>query len=144
VYRCLAGTLSSHRIRGHPQSTSRSSQGGSLPVQATSTTGQKSLSSFKRRITFENKKISPAKLAGQLRYAVLVMILDIIHVLEYIWLMANMHSKKDGEQAKSDVYEKLTLIFQGQVASYILALQHALRTGTGKKSQKHTFNSEEP
>jgi hypothetical protein len=37
----------------------------------TRTTGQKSLSSFKCRITFENKKISPAKLAGQLRYAVL-------------------------------------------------------------------------
>ena len=35
-----------------------------------------------------------------------VMILDIIHVLEYIWLMANIKYEKDGDQAKSYVYEK--------------------------------------
>jgi hypothetical protein len=36
-----------------------------------STAGRNSLSGSKRRTTFENKKIPPAKLAGQLRYAVL-------------------------------------------------------------------------
>jgi hypothetical protein len=69
-----------------------------------------------------------------------VMILDIIHVLEYIWLMANMKYKKEGDQSKSYVSEKLTLILQGKVASYILELQNELRTGTWKKSQKQTFN----
>ncbi len=69
-----------------------------------------------------------------------VMILDIIHVLEYIWLMANMKYKKEGDQAKSYVYEKLILILQGKVASYILELQNELLSGTWKKSQKQTFD----
>jgi hypothetical protein len=69
-----------------------------------------------------------------------VMILDIIHVLEYSWLMANMKYKKEGNQAKSDVYEKLTLILQGKVASYILEPQNELLTGTWKKSQKQIFD----
>jgi hypothetical protein len=67
-----------------------------------------------------------------------VMILDMIHVLEYMWLIANMQYKKEDNQAKSSVYEKLTLILQGKVASYILELQNALLTGTWKKSQKQT------
>jgi hypothetical protein len=68
-----------------------------------------------------------------------VMILDIIHVLEYIWLMASVKYPAVDDQAKSDVYETLTLIFQGKVASYILELQNEMLTGKWKKSQKETL-----
>jgi len=68
-----------------------------------------------------------------------VMILDIIHVLEYIWLMAYVKYPAVDDQAKIYVYEKLTLILQGKVASYILELQNEMLTGKWKKSQKATM-----
>jgi hypothetical protein len=68
-----------------------------------------------------------------------VLILDIIHVLEYIWLMANMKYNNDIDQAKNYVYEKLLLILQGKVASYILELQNEMLTESWNKSQKRTF-----
>jgi hypothetical protein len=68
-----------------------------------------------------------------------VLILDIIHVLEYIWLMVNMKYNNDIDQAKNYVYEKLLLILQGKVASYILELQNEMLTESWNKSQKRTF-----
>ena len=49
-----------------------------------------------------------------------VLILDIIHVLEYIWLMAHVKYEGKPAEAKQYVYDKLILILQGKVASYIL------------------------
>ena len=68
-----------------------------------------------------------------------VLILDIIHVLEYIWLMA--HVKYEGEPAESKqyVYDRLTLILQGKVASYILEIQNELQSGSWKESHQKTF-----
>jgi hypothetical protein len=68
-----------------------------------------------------------------------VLILDIIHVLEYIWLIAHIKYKEGSDDAKQYVYEKLLLILQGRVASYILELQNEILSGSWKKSQQQTF-----
>lgn len=60
-----------------------------------------------------------------------VTILDIIHVLEYIWLAAN--ATIDGDQAAKKVYvhDKLKLILQGKVADYITELEGILASKNG-------------
>jgi hypothetical protein len=68
-----------------------------------------------------------------------VLILDIIHVLEYIWLIAHIKYKEGSDEGKQYVYKKLLLILQGKVASYILELQNELLSGSWKKSQQETF-----
>jgi hypothetical protein len=68
-----------------------------------------------------------------------VLILDIIHVLEYIWLIAHIKYKEGSDEGKRYVYEKLLLILQGKVASYILELQNEMLSGSWKKSQQETF-----
>jgi len=62
-----------------------------------------------------------------------VYILDIIHVLEYIWIIAHIMYKEGSEDAKKYVYEKLNLILEGKVASYIMELQAELQSGRWKK-----------
>src|SRR3990170_2331856 len=52
-----------------------------------------------------------------------VLILDIIHALEYIWLIANANYKESSEEGKKYVYDKLQLILHGKVASYIKKLE---------------------
>ncbi|MFV9646818.1 MAG: ISKra4 family transposase, partial [Desulfobacterales bacterium] len=47
-----------------------------------------------------------------------VLILDIIHVLEYIWIIAHIKHKEGSAKGKKYVYKKLLLILQGKVASY--------------------------
>jgi len=69
-----------------------------------------------------------------------VLILDIIHVLEYIWLIAHVKYKEGSDEAKQYVYEKLLLILQGKVASYIMELQTEMLTGNWKKSKSETFS----
>ena len=68
-----------------------------------------------------------------------LLILAIIHVLEYIWLIAHVKYKEGSEQAKRYVYEKLLLILQGKTASYILELQNEMLSGVWKRSHKKTF-----
>ena len=68
-----------------------------------------------------------------------VFILDIIHVLEYIWLMAHVKYEGSITEAKQYVYDKLMLILQGKVASYILELQNELHSGSWKASHQKTF-----
>jgi hypothetical protein len=68
-----------------------------------------------------------------------VLILDIIHVLEYIWLMAHVKYEDEHAEAKQYVYDKLMLILQGKVASYILELQNELLSGSWKASHRKTF-----
>jgi hypothetical protein len=68
-----------------------------------------------------------------------VLILDIIHVLEYIWLMAHVKYEGDDAEAKQYAYDKLLLILQGKVSSYILELQNELMSGLWNASQQKTF-----
>lgn len=68
-----------------------------------------------------------------------VLILDIIHVLEYIWLMAHVKYEGEPAEAKQYVYDKLMLILQGKVASYVLELQNDLLSGSWKESHQKTF-----
>jgi hypothetical protein len=68
-----------------------------------------------------------------------ILILDIIHVLEYIWLMAHVKHEGEPAEAKQYVYDRLMLILQGKVASYILELQNELQSGSWKASHQKTF-----
>ena len=69
-----------------------------------------------------------------------VLILDIIHVLEYIWIIAHVKHKEGSDSGKKYVYEKLLLILQGKVASYIMELQSEMLAGKWKKSQIDKFS----
>ena len=69
-----------------------------------------------------------------------VLILDIIHVLEYIWLIAHAKYKEGSDDAKEYVYEKLQLILQGKVASYIMELQNEMMSGKLSNTKKETFS----
>ncbi len=69
-----------------------------------------------------------------------VLILEIIHVLEYIWIIAHVKHKEGSDSGKKYVYKKLLLILQGKVASYIMELQSEMLTGKWKKSQSDKFS----
>jgi len=58
-----------------------------------------------------------------------VYILDIIHVLEYIWMIAHIMYKEGSDDAKEYVFEKLKLILKGNIASYIMEIQTEMRSG---------------
>jgi len=64
-----------------------------------------------------------------------ILILDIIHVVEYIWIIAHIKHKEGSDACKKYVYEKLLLILQGKVSSYIIELQNELMS-TNKKWKK--------
>lgn len=68
-----------------------------------------------------------------------VLILDIIHALEYIWLIANVKHPKDSKKAKQYVYEKLLMVLQGRISSYILELQNE-KLGKKRKTQIKVFS----
>ena len=68
-----------------------------------------------------------------------VLILDIIHALEYIWLIAHAKYKEGSEEAAEYVYEKLQLILEGKVASYIMELQSEMLNENLSKSKENTF-----
>ncbi len=65
-----------------------------------------------------------------------VFALDIIHVLEYIWIIAHIKHKEGSDGGKKYVYKKLLLILQGKVASYIIELQRERLSGSWKKAQR--------
>jgi len=69
-----------------------------------------------------------------------VLILDIIHVLEYIWLIAHIKYKEGSEESKQYVYEKLLMILKGKVVSYIMELHKDMLQGNWKKSQREKFS----
>ncbi|MDM8544285.1 hypothetical protein QUF90_24685 [Desulfococcaceae bacterium HSG9] len=58
-----------------------------------------------------------------------VYIPDIIHVLEYIQMIAHIIYKEGGDDAKEYVFEKLKLILKGKIASYIMELQTEMQSG---------------
>ena len=68
-----------------------------------------------------------------------VLILDIIHVLDYIWLIAHVKHKEGDKKAKLYVYEKLLLILKGRISSYIIELQKEMLEKHWKKSKIATF-----
>jgi hypothetical protein len=68
-----------------------------------------------------------------------VFVLDIIHVLEYIWIIAHIKHKEGSDGGKKYVYKKLLLILQGKIASYIMELQREMLSGRWKKTQRDKF-----
>lgn len=68
-----------------------------------------------------------------------VFVLDIIHVLEYIWIIAHIKHKEGSDGGKKYVYKKLLLILQGKIASYIMELQREILSGRWKKTQRDKF-----
>jgi len=69
-----------------------------------------------------------------------ILILDIIHVLEYIWLIAHIKFKEGSEKATEYVYEKLVLILKGGIDSYINELQKEKLVGKWRKSQQEKLS----
>ena len=69
-----------------------------------------------------------------------VIILDIIHVLEYIWLIAHLKYGEGNDIASQYVYEKLLLILKGSTSDYIEELRDESKTGSWKASQEKTFS----
>ena len=69
-----------------------------------------------------------------------VIILDIIHVLTYIWLIARLKYGEGNDVASQYVYEKLLLVLRGNVAGYIEELHNERKAGSWKASQKKTFS----
>jgi hypothetical protein len=68
-----------------------------------------------------------------------VLILDIIHVVEYIWIIAHIKHKEGSDECKQYVYNTLLLMLQGKVASYIMELQKEMLSGGWKKSQRKKY-----
>jgi len=68
-----------------------------------------------------------------------VLILDIIHVLEYIWIIAHIKHKQGSAKSTKYVYKRLLLILQGKVASYIMELQREMLSKKWKKAQSDKF-----
>lgn len=68
-----------------------------------------------------------------------ILILDIIHVIEYIWLIAHIHHKIGSKKAYKYVYEKLLLILKGGVSLYIAELEKELEGKLWQKSKKEKF-----
>ncbi len=68
-----------------------------------------------------------------------VPVLDIIHVLQYIWIIAHIKHKEGSVEGKKYVYKRLLLILQGKVASYIMELQREMLSKEWKKTQSDKF-----
>lgn len=66
-----------------------------------------------------------------------VLILDIIHVVEYLWIAAHVKYKEGSADCKKYVYENLLLILQGNVSLYIWELQNdIMNTKKWNKTQR--------
>ena len=68
-----------------------------------------------------------------------VLILDIIHVLEYIWIIAHVKHKEGSTDGKKYVYKSLLLILQGKISSYIMELQKEMLSKEWKKAKRDKF-----
>jgi hypothetical protein len=68
-----------------------------------------------------------------------VMILDIIHVIEYIWIMAHLKYKEGSKETRNYVYEKLLMVLKGEVCVYIKELEEEIEHNKLKKSQKKIY-----
>jgi hypothetical protein len=68
-----------------------------------------------------------------------VIILDIIHVIEYIWLIAHLMYEEGSEKAREYVYEKLLWILKGGVYEYIQELEKELKNQKWSSKQQRIF-----
>ena len=73
------------------------------------------------------------------RIANKVIILDIIHVIEYIWLIAHVKYKEGSNEIKAYVYEKLLMILKGKVCDYIKELEDEFNQNKLISSQKKIY-----
>ncbi len=69
-----------------------------------------------------------------------VIILDIIHVVEYIWLIAHLKYGEGNEMARQYVYDHLLRILKGDVSGYIQELRDEQKTGSWTASQEKMFS----
>lgn len=69
-----------------------------------------------------------------------VIILDIIHVVEYIWLIAHLKYGEGNDVARHYVYDHLLMILKGDVSGYIQELCDERKTGSWKASQEKVFS----
>lgn len=68
-----------------------------------------------------------------------VMILDIIHVIEYIWLIAHTKYKEGSKETKNYVYDKLLQILKSNVCDFIKELEDEFQHNKLKTYQKKTY-----
>ena len=68
------------------------------------------------------------------------LILDIIHVVEYIWIVSHVKHKEGSAKAKKYVYEKLLLILQGKILIYIKELEEELKQKKYSKKKKEKIS----
>lgn len=73
------------------------------------------------------------------RIANKVMILDIVHVIEYIWLIAHVKYKEGSKETKAYVYEKLLMILKGNICVYIQELEDVFHQKKLKTYQKKIY-----
>ena len=73
------------------------------------------------------------------RIANKVMILDIIHFIEYIWPIAHIKYKEGSNEAKAYVYEKLLMILKGNVCVYIKELEDGFHQNRLKTCHKKIY-----
>ncbi len=66
-------------------------------------------------------------------------ILDIIHVIEYIWLIAHIKYKEGSKESKDYVYETLLLILKGSVKVYIKELEAEFDQKKLRSSRKKIY-----
>jgi hypothetical protein len=69
-----------------------------------------------------------------------VIILDIIHVLEYIWLIAHLKYGEGNDAASHYVYDHLLMILKGDVSTYLQELRDERKTGSWTASQEKVFS----
>jgi hypothetical protein len=69
-------------------------------------------------------------------WAAIYFILDVIHVVEYLWGVANSLFGEKTEAGRSWVQKKLTQILEGRVGYVIGGLRQTLAKGTQKKSKR--------
>jgi len=66
-----------------------------------------------------------------------VLILDIIHLVEYLWKVSNTKYKEGSEKGKQYVYEKLKIILEGKISEYINELKDELINMESKKKKEN-------
>ena len=68
------------------------------------------------------------------------LILDIIHVVEYVWKVSHVKYKEGSDKARKYVYKKLLLILQGNISIYIKELEEELTNTKYSKKKKETIS----
>ena len=67
------------------------------------------------------------------------LILDLFHVLEYLWKAAHVFTKEGSEEAELWVTERLRMLLEGKVLQIIEDLKKNLKEGKLSKSKRETL-----